>query len=60
MRCWPIAGTHPRGSGEEDELLKQQLVNHPKEQAEHINNQRFKDLRIQHSIKVVYRNIDAP
>ncbi|SSC09898.1 aminodeoxychorismate synthase component I [thiotrophic endosymbiont of Bathymodiolus puteoserpentis (Logatchev)] len=32
----PIAGTHPRGSGEEDELLKQQLVNHPKEQAEHI------------------------
>jgi anthranilate synthase component 1 len=32
----PIAGTHPRGSGEEDEFLKQQLINHPKEQAEHI------------------------
>ncbi len=28
-------------------------------QQEHINNKRFKDLRIQHSIKVVYRNIDA-
>ncbi|CAB5502929.1 hypothetical protein AZO1586R_1506, partial [Bathymodiolus azoricus thioautotrophic gill symbiont] len=33
-----------------------QIVFH---QQEHINNQRFKDLRIQHSIKVVYRNIDA-
>ena len=32
----PIAGTHPRGSGEEDERLKAQLINHPKEQAEHI------------------------
>jgi len=32
----PIAGTHPRGSGEEDETLKQALINHPKEQAEHI------------------------
>lgn len=32
----PIAGTHPRGSGEEDEHLKQRLINHPKEQAEHI------------------------
>ncbi len=32
----PIAGTHPRGSGEEDEHLKAQLINHPKEQAEHI------------------------
>ena len=32
----PIAGTHPRGSGEEDERLKVQLINHPKEQAEHI------------------------
>jgi len=32
----PIAGTHPRGAGDEDELLKQRLINHPKEQAEHI------------------------
>ncbi|MCS5590618.1 MAG: aminodeoxychorismate synthase component I [Candidatus Thioglobus sp.] len=32
----PIAGTHPRGSGEEDERLKAQLISHPKEQAEHI------------------------
>ncbi|SFV87059.1 Possible exported protein [hydrothermal vent metagenome] len=28
-------------------------------QQEHINNKRFKDLRIQHFIKVVYRNIDT-
>jgi len=32
----PIAGTHPRGQGEEDEQIKRQLINHPKEQAEHI------------------------
>ncbi len=32
----PIAGTHPRGSGDEDEVLKDRLINHPKEQAEHI------------------------
>lgn len=32
----PIAGTHPRGQGEADERLKAQLINHPKEQAEHI------------------------
>ncbi len=32
----PIAGTHPRGSGKDDEQLKKQLMNHPKEQAEHI------------------------
>ncbi len=32
----PIAGTHPRGAGQEDELLKQRLIKHPKEQAEHI------------------------
>lgn len=32
----PIAGTHPRGKGSEDEAQKQQLINHPKEQAEHI------------------------
>ncbi len=32
----PIAGTHPRGNGDDDEKLKQRLINHPKEQAEHI------------------------
>jgi anthranilate synthase component 1 len=32
----PIAGTHPRGDGDEDELLKIRLINHPKEQAEHV------------------------
>ncbi len=32
----PIAGTHPRGTGVRDEQLKTQLINHPKEQAEHI------------------------
>lgn len=32
----PIAGTHPRGKGSEDEAQKQHLINHPKEQAEHI------------------------
>ena len=32
----PIAGTHPRGKGDEDKLLKAQLISHPKEQAEHI------------------------
>ena len=32
----PIAGTHPRGQGEADQHLKEQLINHPKEQAEHI------------------------
>lgn len=32
----PIAGTHPRDKGKEDEKLKQQLISHPKEQAEHI------------------------
>jgi anthranilate synthase component 1 len=32
----PIAGTHPRGVGVQDESLKQRLINHPKEQAEHI------------------------
>ncbi len=32
----PIAGTHPRGSGKEDERLKQRLINHPKERSEHI------------------------
>lgn len=32
----PIAGTHPRGQGREDEILKMKLITHPKEQAEHI------------------------
>jgi len=32
----PIAGTHPRGKGSEDEVQKHHLINHPKEQAEHI------------------------
>ena len=32
----PIAGTHPRGVGVEDEQLKQDLINHPKERSEHI------------------------
>ena len=32
----PIAGTHPRGKGAEDELQRQHLISHPKEQAEHI------------------------
>jgi anthranilate synthase component 1 len=31
-----IAGTHPRGQGESDKRFKTQLINHPKEQAEHI------------------------
>lgn len=32
----PIAGTHPRGQGEDDKYMQQRLINHPKEQAEHI------------------------
>jgi anthranilate synthase component 1 len=33
----PIAGTHPRGAtAEEDRALKQALVSHPKERAEHV------------------------
>ncbi len=33
----PIAGTHPRsGESDEDEMLSEQLLAHPKEQAEHI------------------------
>lgn len=32
----PIAGTYPRSSGEKDERLKEQLINHSKEKAEHI------------------------
>lgn len=32
----PIAGTCPRGQGEDDKHLKLQLIKHPKEQAEHL------------------------
>ena len=32
----PIAGTRPRGNSKQDTGLKQELLNHPKEQAEHI------------------------
>ena len=32
----PIAGTHPRGKGDLDETLKDNLINHPKEIAEHV------------------------
>ncbi len=32
----PIAGTHPRGDGDEDRVLKDRLMNHPKERSEHI------------------------
>lgn len=32
----PIAGTHPRGTGKEDQALKDRLINHPKERSEHI------------------------
>ena len=32
----PIAGTYPRGRGAFDKKLKKQLINHPKERAEHI------------------------
>ena len=32
----PIAGTRPRASGEDDARLSQELMQHPKEQAEHI------------------------
>ena len=32
----PIAGTHPRGKGGLDEILKDNLINHPKEIAEHV------------------------
>lgn len=35
------------------------LVNIIFQQQEHIDNQRFKDFRIQHFIKVVFRNIDT-
>ncbi|MDX1252980.1 MAG: aminodeoxychorismate synthase component I [Gammaproteobacteria bacterium] len=32
----PIAGTRPRGKGEEDRILSQTLLAHPKERAEHV------------------------
>ncbi len=32
----PIAGTHPRGMGDEDLALSQALLAHPKERAEHV------------------------
>lgn len=32
----PIAGTRPRGQGEEDRILSQTLLAHPKERAEHV------------------------
>ena len=32
----PIAGTHPRGQGFEDEAQKEGLISHPKEIAEHV------------------------
>jgi len=32
----PIAGTHPRGEGDEDEVQKEGLISHPKEIAEHV------------------------
>jgi len=32
----PIAGTHPRGKGDSDNTQKENLINHPKEIAEHV------------------------
>ena len=36
LQTRPIAGTHPRGEGSEDEAQKEGLINHPKEIAEHV------------------------
>ena len=36
LQTRPIAGTHPRGQGSEDEIQKEGLINHPKEIAEHV------------------------
>jgi anthranilate synthase component 1 len=36
LQTRPIAGTHPRGEGSEDEAQKEDLINHPKEIAEHV------------------------
>ena len=36
LQTRPIAGTHPRGQGSEDEVQKEDLISHPKEIAEHV------------------------
>jgi len=36
LQTRPIAGTHPRGEGSEDNAQKEGLINHPKEIAEHV------------------------
>jgi len=36
LQTRPIAGTHPRGKGLEDEDQKKDLISHPKEIAEHV------------------------
>ncbi len=36
LQTRPIAGTHPRGQGSEDETQKKNLISHPKEIAEHV------------------------
>ena len=36
LQTRPIAGTHPRGLGYEDEAQKEGLISHPKEIAEHV------------------------
>ena len=36
LQTRPIAGTHPRGEGFEDEAQKEGLISHPKEIAEHV------------------------
>ncbi len=36
LQTRPIAGTHPRGKGDKDKTLKENLISHPKEIAEHV------------------------
>ena len=36
LQTRPIAGTHPRRKGLKDEIQKENLINHPKEIAEHV------------------------
>ena len=36
LQTRPIAGTHPRGKGSEDDTQKENLISHPKEIAEHV------------------------
>ena len=36
LQTRPIAGTHPRGKGSDDETLKDNLITNPKEIAEHV------------------------